>query len=177
MVQHAALLDSSSAGLWSAVHNERPDMAARSSAMNFFLAGCSWAVPVGNVLLKFLQPLGTCCRMHGPADVRKHIQVGFLSLEPAQPVRSYHHTHFVGRLHVRYGPTRPALVDRAYQLYEGASSSFRWSADICACSQPRALGSYGLLLCLACPARMIVRVFTRSVCLARGESDSHGEEA
>ena len=85
MVQHAALLDSSSAGLWSAVHNERPDMAARSSAMNFFLAGCSWAVPVGNVLLKFLQPLGTCCRMQGQRTCASTFRWDFCHSNPRSP--------------------------------------------------------------------------------------------
>ena len=150
------------------MHDDKSKLAAAAFAMIFFLAGCSWAVPVGNILLQHLQPCGTCCRMHGPADVRNTFKVGFLSLEPALPARPAHYTHVLGRLHVRHGPTRLAHVDRADRVYEGASRCFRWPVDICACSQPRALGSYGLLLYHTRYVRMVVCVFVHSVCLARG---------
>ena len=108
-----------------AARNDKSKMASETFAMIYFLVGCSWAVPVGNILPQFMQPFATCCRMRGPADMRNTFKVGYFSLEPAQPVRSHHHTHFVGRLHVRYGPTRPALVDRADRVYEGASRCSR----------------------------------------------------
>ena len=97
--------------------------------MIFFFVGCSWAVPVGNIVPQFLQRFAACCRMRGPADVRNTYKVRVFSLEPARPAWSLHHTQLAGRLHTPHGPTRPALVDRAYQLYEGASGSFRWSAE------------------------------------------------
>ena len=62
-------------------------MAAATFAMIFFLVGCSWAVPVGNILPQVLQPFGTCYRMHGPADVRKHIQGGIF-LTRTRPTNS-----------------------------------------------------------------------------------------
>ena len=168
MSQDAALLDSSSAGQPPAAHHDKSTMAAATFAMIYFCVGCSWAVPVGNILAQFLQPLGTCCRMRGPADVCNTYQVRLFSFEPAQPVRSHHHTQLADHLHTPHGPTRPALVDRADFVYEGSSRCFRGTVDIHLCSQTRALCWHGFLMCQTRPARIIVRVSTRSVCHARG---------
>ena len=96
MVQHAALLDSSSAGLWSAVHNERPDMAARSSAMNFFLAGCSCAVPVGNPLAPVFAPSWNALQNAWASGRAQHIQ-GATFLTRTHPTRSPSSLHTSSR--------------------------------------------------------------------------------
>ena len=78
----------------------------------------------------------------GPADVLSTYRVRFFTLEPTLPARPAHHTHTVGHLHVRHGPTRLAHVDRADRLYEAASRCSRGSEDIYPRSQPRAEGQH-----------------------------------
>ena len=113
----------------------------------FFLAACSWAVPVANLCPSFCSHWERAARMCGPADVCDTHKVRLFSLEPTLPARPAHYTHVVGRLHVRHGPTRLAHVDRADRVYEAASGSSRCSLDIYNCSQPRAEGRHGFLTC------------------------------
>ena len=154
--------------LWPAAHDNKSKMGAATFAMNFFLAACSWAVPVANVLPQLLQPLGACRRMCGPADVCDTHKVRLFSLEPTLPARPAHDTHVVGRLHVRHSPTRLAHVDRADRVYEAASGSSRCSLDIYHGSQPRAERRHGFLMCHLRYAHIVVHAFARSVCHARG---------
>ena len=90
--------------------------------MNFFLAGCSCAVPVGNPLAPVFAPSWNALQNAWASGRAQHIQGAALlfSLEPTLPARPAHYTHLVGRLHVRHGPTRLALVDRADRVYEAA---------------------------------------------------------
>ena len=145
-----------------------PRWARRLSRCFFFsllaVGLCRWVV----LLAQLLQPLGACRRMCGPADVCDTHKVRLFSLEPTLPARPAHYTHVVGRLHVRHGPTRLAHVDRADRVYEAASGSSRCSLDIYNCSQPRAEGRHGFLTCHLRYARIVVHVFARSVCHARG---------
>ena len=113
----------------------------------------------------------------GPADVPNTYRVRFFTLEPTLPARPAHHTHTVGHLHVRHGPTRLAHVDRADRLYEAASRCSRGSEDIYPCSQPRAEGRHSICMYHSCFSRMRVHVFARSVCHARGSKAHHGYRA
>ena len=113
----------------------------------------------------------------GPAENGDTCRVCLFSVEPTLPACTAHHTHVVGRLHVCDGPTRLAHVDRPDRLYEGASRCSRGSQDICACSVPWALVSHGVMVHHRCFIHMLVRIFVRSLRLARGSKAHHGHKA
>ena len=113
----------------------------------------------------------------GPADVPNTYRVRFFTLEPTLPARPAHHTHAVGHLHWPHRPIRLAHVLRLPMWHMMATSVFRWLMDIYPCSQPRAEGRHSMYMYHRCFSRMLVHVFARSVCLARGSKAHHGYRA